>query len=30
MHGVAVLAGPDMVPPEFFTQAHRQRVLEGA
>ncbi|MFN4185094.1 MAG: FAD-dependent oxidoreductase [Hyphomonas sp.] len=30
MHGVAVLAGPEMVPPEFFTDDHRQRVLEAS
>ena len=30
MHGVAILAGPEMVPEEFFTEEHRKRVLEGA
>lgn len=29
MHGVAVMAGPENVPPDFFTDAHRQRVLAG-
>ena len=29
MHGVAILAGPEMVPEEFFTEEHRKRVLEG-
>ena len=29
IHGVAILAGPENVPPEFFTEAHRSRVLEG-
>jgi menaquinone-9 beta-reductase len=27
MHAFAVLAGPETVPPEFFTDAHRARVL---
>jgi 2-polyprenyl-6-methoxyphenol hydroxylase-like FAD-dependent oxidoreductase len=27
LHGVAVMAGPEAVPPEVFTEAHRQRVL---
>jgi 2-polyprenyl-6-methoxyphenol hydroxylase-like FAD-dependent oxidoreductase len=27
MHSVAVMAGPDAVPAEFFTDAHRERVL---
>jgi 2-polyprenyl-6-methoxyphenol hydroxylase-like FAD-dependent oxidoreductase len=27
MHSVAVMAGPDAVPAEFFTDAHRARVL---
>lgn len=29
MHGIAVMAGPENVPPDFFTEAHRQRVLAG-
>lgn len=29
MHGIAVLAGPEAVPPEAFTEAHRARVLVG-
>jgi len=29
MHAVAVMAGPEMLPPDFFTDAHRQRVLNG-
>lgn len=27
LHGVAVMAGPEAVPPEVFGEAHRQRVL---
>jgi 2-polyprenyl-6-methoxyphenol hydroxylase-like FAD-dependent oxidoreductase len=27
MHGLAVMAGPDVAPPELFTDAHRARVL---
>ena len=27
MHGIAVMAGPEMAPPETFTEAHRRRVL---
>jgi hypothetical protein len=27
MHGVAVMAGPDVLPPEVFTDAYRARVL---
>ncbi|HEX7944701.1 MAG TPA: FAD-dependent monooxygenase [Phenylobacterium sp.] len=27
MHGVAVMAGPEMAPPEIFTQAHWDRVM---
>jgi hypothetical protein len=27
MHSVAVMAGPDVVPAEMFTDAHRARVL---
>ena len=27
MHGVAVLAGPEALPPETFTEAYRARVL---
>ena len=30
MHGVAILAGPEAVPAEFFTEEHRKFVLEGA
>jgi len=26
-HGLAVLAGPEMAPPETFTPAYRARVL---
>lgn len=29
MHGIAVMAGPENVPPDFFTDAHRERVLAG-
>ncbi|HEX4182915.1 MAG TPA: FAD-dependent monooxygenase [Caulobacteraceae bacterium] len=28
-HAFAVLAGPEKLPPEFFTDAHRARVLDG-
>ncbi|MDO8420723.1 MAG: FAD-dependent monooxygenase [Parvibaculum sp.] len=28
-HAIAVMAGPELVPPEFFTPEHRARVLEG-
>ena len=27
IHAVAVMAGPEAVPAEFFTDAHRDRVL---
>jgi hypothetical protein len=27
MHAFAVMGGPDMAPPETFTEAHRMRVL---
>jgi 2-polyprenyl-6-methoxyphenol hydroxylase-like FAD-dependent oxidoreductase len=27
IHGIAIMAGPETVPPEFFTDAHRARVL---
>jgi hypothetical protein len=27
LHGIAVLAGPEVAPPETFTPAHRARVL---
>ena len=27
LHGIAVMAGPEMAPPEIFTDAHRARVL---
>jgi 2-polyprenyl-6-methoxyphenol hydroxylase-like FAD-dependent oxidoreductase len=30
IHGVAVMAGPEAVPAEFFTPAHRERVLGRA
>ena len=26
-HAMAVMAGPEMAPPEIFTEAHRVRVL---
>ena len=26
-HGFAVMAGPEALPPEMFTEAHRARVL---
>lgn len=29
MHGAAVMAGPEMIPPEFFTPEHWAHVLEG-
>lgn len=29
MHGAAVMAGPEMIPPEFFTPEHWAYVLEG-
>jgi 2-polyprenyl-6-methoxyphenol hydroxylase-like FAD-dependent oxidoreductase len=29
MHGFAVMAGPEMPPPEVFTEAFQQRVLYG-
>jgi hypothetical protein len=29
LHGVAVMAGPEVAPPEIFTEAHRARVLGG-
>jgi hypothetical protein len=28
-HLVSVMAGPEMSPPDVFTDAHRARVLEG-
>jgi 2-polyprenyl-6-methoxyphenol hydroxylase-like FAD-dependent oxidoreductase len=28
-HGIAVMAGPELLPPELFTPEHRARVLEG-
>jgi 2-polyprenyl-6-methoxyphenol hydroxylase-like FAD-dependent oxidoreductase len=28
-HGFAVMAGPEVLPPEMFTPEHRARVLEG-
>tara|TARA_R110000824_G_scaffold118960_15_gene272351 strand:+ start:42327 stop:43562 length:1236 start_codon:yes stop_codon:yes gene_type:complete len=28
-HGVAVMVGPELLPPEVFTPEHRARVLEG-
>ncbi|HPF23291.1 MAG TPA: NAD(P)/FAD-dependent oxidoreductase [Hyphomonas sp.] len=27
IHGFAIMAGPETVPPEFFTETHRARVL---
>jgi hypothetical protein len=27
LHGFAVMGGPDIAPPEIFTEAHRIRVL---
>lgn len=30
IHAVAVMAGPEAVPAEFFTEAHRERVLGPA
>ena len=27
IHGIAIMAGPETVPPEFFTEDHRARVL---
>ncbi len=29
MHGIAIMAGPEHVPAEVFTEAHRARVLAG-
>ena len=29
LHAVAVMAGPDALPPEAFTEEYRARVLEG-
>ena len=29
MHAMAAMAGPEALPPEVFTEAHRVRVLEG-
>lgn len=29
LHGVAVMAGPELAPPEIFTEAHWARVMEG-
>ena len=29
MHGFAVMAGPEMLPPDVFTDAFQQRVLNG-
>jgi 2-polyprenyl-6-methoxyphenol hydroxylase-like FAD-dependent oxidoreductase len=29
LHGVAVMAGPEMAPPEIFTEAHWARVMGG-
>jgi menaquinone-9 beta-reductase len=28
MHGMAAMAGPEALPAEVFTEAHRARVLE--
>lgn len=30
LHGLAVMAGPELAPPEIFTEAHRARVLGTA
>ena len=30
IHGVAILAGPETVPAEYFTESHKKYVLEGA
>ena len=27
IHGLAIMAGPEAVPPDFFTPEHRARVL---
>lgn len=29
LHGVAIMGGPEMVPPEIFTEEHKERVLNG-
>lgn len=29
MHGAAIMGGPEMVPAEFFTDAHMQKVLQS-
>lgn len=29
LHAIAAMAGPEALPPEVFTEAHRARVLEG-
>ena len=29
LHGFAIMGGPESVPDEIFTEAHRARVLEG-
>jgi hypothetical protein len=29
MHGFAVMAGPESLPPDVFTDAYKQRVLHG-
>jgi len=29
-YGLAIMGGPDMAPPEIFTEAFRERVLETA
>ncbi len=28
-HAAAVLAGPEIMPPDYFTEAHRARALGG-
>lgn len=29
LHGLAVMAGPELAPPDIFTEAHWRRVMEG-
>ena len=29
MHGFAIMGGPESVPDEIFTDAHKERVLNG-
>ena len=30
MHGIAIMAGPESVPEDFYTETHRNRVLGRA